>query len=162
MVVATDYGRYARNKTVAAWMCDVGAAAVGAVGIAAILWYLFTHPDLANQDVGLSLTRLGASLGTLGVATLIGKRGTQHHREARAAKRTELALRQVHPYIANLDPDDQRVIIENITDRVFIRGDLDPAASSKERPAEMSLVQQLEARRARKRKARFSEDERRG
>ena len=32
-IVATDYGRYARNKTIAAWVCDVAAALVGAAGL---------------------------------------------------------------------------------------------------------------------------------
>ncbi|MGW2092088.1 hypothetical protein [Promicromonospora sukumoe] len=124
-IVATDYGRYARNKTVAAWVCDVAAALVGAAGLAVIVYHLLSIEPDADSNVGLSLTRLAVSLGTLGVAGLLGRRGQQHHLEARAAKRTDLALRQVLPFTANLDEADQQRIVREFTDRVFIRGDID-------------------------------------
>ncbi len=124
-VVATDYGKYARNKTVAAWVCDIAGAVVGAAGVAAILFHLFTLDGNADGNVGLSITRLAASLGTLGIAALIGRRGAQHHREARAAKRTDLALRRVAPFIANLPLEERQRIVLDLTERVFIRGDLD-------------------------------------
>jgi hypothetical protein len=56
---------------------------------------------------------------------LIGKRGNQHHREARAAKRTDLAIRQVGPFVSNLPEDEQKLVIAEITDRIFIKGELD-------------------------------------
>jgi len=133
LVVATDYGQYARNKTWAAWICDIGAALVGAAGVAAILWHLFTIDPAADSNVGLSMTRLAASLGTLGIAALLGRRGAQHHREARAAKRTDLALRRVMPFIVDLPEDEQQMIVLEFTDRVFIRGDLDSADSGADR-----------------------------
>lgn len=130
LVVATDYGRYARNKTWAAWICDIGAALVGAAGVGAILYHLFTIDPEADSNIGLSLTRLAASLGALGVAALLGRRGAQHHREARAAKRTDLALRRVGPFIADLSKDEQDLIVLDVTERVFIRGDLDSARAA--------------------------------
>lgn len=124
-VVATDYGRYARNKTVAAWVCDVAAALVGAAGLAVIVYHLLSIEPDADSNLGLSLTRLAVSLGTLGIAGLLGRRGQQHHLEARAAKRTDLALRQVLPFTANLDDADRQRIVREFTERVFIRGDID-------------------------------------
>lgn len=128
-IVATDYGRYARNKTIAAWVCDVAAALVGAAGLLVIVHHLLNIEPDADSNVGLSLTRLAVSLGTLGIAGLLGRRGQQHHLEARAAKRTDLALRQILPFTANLDEDAQQKIIREFTDRVFIRGDIDTAPS---------------------------------
>jgi hypothetical protein len=125
LVVATDYGQYARNKTWAAWICDIGAALVGVAGVGAILWHLMTIDPDADSSVGLSLTRLAGSFGTLGIAALLGRRGAQHHKEARAAKRTDLALRRVMPFIVDLPEDEQQMIVLEFTDRVFIRGDLD-------------------------------------
>jgi len=124
-IVATDYGRYARNKTIAAWVCDIAAALIGAAGLAVIVFHLLSLDPESDANIGLSLTRLAVSLGTLGVAGLLGHRGQQHHLEARAAKRTDLALRQVLPFTANLDEDDRRAIVREFTDRVFIRGDID-------------------------------------
>lgn len=126
-IVATDYGRYARNKTIAAWVCDIAAALVGAAGLLVIVHHLLNIEPDADSNVGLSLTRLAVSLGTLGIAGLLGRRGQQHHLEARAAKRTDLALRQILPFTANLDEDSQQKIIREFTDRVFIRGDIDTA-----------------------------------
>jgi hypothetical protein len=123
--VATDYGKYARNKTFAAWVCDIAGALVGASGVVAILVHLFSISPESDSNVGLSVTRLAASLGTLGIAALLGRRGAQHHREARAAKRTDLALRKVGPFIVTLPEDEQQLIIQEFTDRVFIRGELD-------------------------------------
>ncbi|MBE9924304.1 hypothetical protein G8C93_00150 [Cellulosimicrobium cellulans] len=126
-IVATDYGRYARNKTIAAWVCDIAAALVGAGGLLVIVHHLLNIEPDADSNVGLSLTRLAVSLGTLWIAGLLGRRGQQHHLEARAAKRTDLALRQILPFTANLDEDEQQKIIREFTDRVFIRGDIDTA-----------------------------------
>ncbi|SDH07585.1 hypothetical protein SAMN04515691_3428 [Leifsonia sp. 98AMF] len=141
--VATDYGKYARNKAVAAWVCDIGAALIGAVGVAAILFHLFTLNPNADTNLGISITRLAASLGALGVAALLGKRAAQHHRESRAAKRTDLALRRVMPFIVNLPADEQELIVLDFTERVFIRGELDEsqptsgARALRERVADM-------------------------
>lgn len=146
LVVATDYGKYARNKTLAAWVCDIAAAIVGAAGVAAILFHLFTIDPQADSNIGLSLTRLAASLGALGVAALLGRRGAQHHREARAAKRTDLALRRVGPFIADLPKDEQELIVLDVTDRIFIRGDLDSAPAAQE-PADNLQARILKLRR---------------
>jgi hypothetical protein len=129
-VVATDYGRYARNKTIAAWACDVAAAAIGAVGVGAIIFHLYQADSGADGDIVLSLTRLAASLGTLGIAALVAHRGHDHHKEARAAKRTDLAIRQVAPFTAHLPEDAREFIVEEITDRIFIRGELDETEAS--------------------------------
>lgn len=90
-----------------------------------IVFHLLSLKPESDANIGLSLTRLAVSLGTLGVAGLLGHRGQQHHLEARAAKRTDLALRQVLPFTANLEEDDRRAIVREFTDRVFIRGDID-------------------------------------
>ncbi len=132
-IVATDYGRYARNKTVAAWACDVAAALVGAAGLSVLVYHLLSLEPQADANIGLSMTRLAVSLGTLGVAGLLGHRGQQHHLEATAAKRTDLALRQVLPFTANLEESEQRKIVREFTDRVFIRGELDVPKSPRPR-----------------------------
>lgn len=150
--VATDYGKYARNKAVSAWLCDIAAAIVGAAGVGAILWHLFTMDASADANIGLSLTRLAASLGALGVAALLGRRGAQHHRESRAAKRTDLALRKVGPFIADLPEDEQQLIIEEFTDRVFIRGELDGPQTGA-RPALVQLIGDMRKRKAEEAKA---------
>ncbi|WP_062389918.1 hypothetical protein [Demequina iriomotensis] len=125
-VVAQDYGRYARNKTVSAWLYDIAAFAVGAAGVVALIWHLAQYDLDADSNVGLQLMRIAVSGGALGLATIIGRRGAQQHREARAAKRTDLALTLLGPFTANLSDTRQREIVDEVTRRVFIDGDLDP------------------------------------
>jgi hypothetical protein len=143
--VATDYGEYARRKTKSAWICDIAAAALGAAGVTAILIHLFSSGAESDSNVGLSMTRLAASIGTLGVAALVGHRGAEHHKEARAAKRTDLAIRRVGPFIANLPPDARERIVIEVTDRIFIRGELDEGEVT---PADTSLWDRIKAVRA--------------
>lgn len=137
--VATNYGKYARNKTVAAWICDIAAAVIGSVGVAAIIYHLYS--DQAGDDgVGLSLTRLAASLGVLGIAALVAHRGGEHHAEARAAKRADLATSRVGPFISHL-PEEARVrILLEVTDRVFVRGQLDETSGPNPVSAPRSIL----------------------
>lgn len=139
--VATDYGKYARGQSVAAWVCDIGAAIVGAGGLGAILYHLFTLDPDADANVGLSFTRFAVSVAAIGIAAFLGRRGAQHHREARVAKRTDLALRKLGPFIADLPEDEQQLIVQEFTDRVFIRGDLESADESKRPPLREQLAQ---------------------
>ncbi len=144
-VVATDYGEYARKESRAGWICDVAAALVGSIGVAAILYHLFQAEPTADGSVGLSLTRLAASIGALGVAALVGKRGNQHHREARAAKRTDLAIRQVGPFVSNLSKDERELVVKEVTDRIFIKGELDRAAPREDLVDKISRLRQSSA-----------------
>lgn len=122
--VATDYGEYAKAQTKTATIWDIVAALVGAAGVGALLVHLFTASAGSDGEVGLSLTRLAASLGTLGIAALIAKRGSQHHHEARDAKRTDLAIRRVGPFTSQLEKDEQKLIVIEVTDRIFVKGEL--------------------------------------
>ncbi|GEM_PF-2307338 len=144
--VATDYGKYARGQSFAAWVCDIGAALVGAGGLGAILFHLFTLDPAADSNIGLSFTRLAVSVAAIGVAAFLGRRGAQHHAEARTAKRTDLALRKLGPFIADLPDDEQQLILQEFTDRVFIRGDLESASSSKRPPLREQITHLRKAR----------------
>ena len=144
--VATDYGKYARGQSIAAWICDIGATLVGAGGLGAILFHIFTLNPSADTNIGLSFTRLAVSVAALGVAALLGRRGAQHHREARVAKRTDLALRKIGPFIADLPEDEQQLIVQEFTDRVFIRGDLESSSPTKGEPLRDQIAKLRAAR----------------
>ncbi len=123
VATATDFGKYARQQGIVAAVYDFFAGLVGIAGVAALIVHLYQVGEVGS-DLSLSLTRLAASLGTLGIAGIIGARGGQHHAEARAAKRTDLTLRRIEPFTANLDADTKQAIIEETTARIFIRGEL--------------------------------------
>lgn len=101
----------------------------------------------ADGDVGLSLTRLAASLGTLGIAALVAHRGNDHHREARAAKRTDLALRRVGPFTSNLSADIRERIVVETTDRIFVRGELDEGGAAADAASGPSLWDRIQVSR---------------
>lgn len=123
VATATDFGSYARQQGIVAGFFDFFAGAVGIAGVTSLIIHLYQVGE-SDSDLGLSLTRLAASLGTLGIAGIIGARAGQHHAEARAAKRTDLTLRRIEPFTANLDVDTRQAIIEETTARIFVRGEL--------------------------------------
>lgn len=149
VATATDFGKYARNQGIVAALYDVVAGLVGIAGVGSLIVHLYQVGEVGS-DLSLSLTRLAASLGTLGIAGIIGARGGQHHAEARAAKRTDLTLRRIEPFTANLDPDTKQAIIEETTARIFIRGELNQAGEDHKSIAERvrERARELRQRRA--------------
>lgn len=94
LAVATDYGKYARNKSISAWVNDIVATFIGLVGVAAIVYHLIFNSQGNSDVIGVSFTRFAVSVAALGLAALIGRRASQHHREARReADRTGVATR---------------------------------------------------------------------
>ena len=68
---------------------------------------------------------MAASVASFVVSGYLFRRGTFCQREARAAKRTELTLKQYRAFIANLNDEEKRRITAEVADRIFIRGEID-------------------------------------
>lgn len=76
--------------------------------------------DTANATV----FKLAVSVASFTISGFLFKRGTFNQREAKAAKRTELTLRQYEPFIANLEEGERKRITKEIAERIFIRGEI--------------------------------------
>lgn len=120
-VIADSYGKYARNKTVATLVYDILAIAFSVVGIFLVGFALNAVED---KETAISVFRVTVSIASFTIAGFLFRRGTFNQREAKSAKRTELALRQYEPFIANLETEDKKSITKEIAERIFVKGDI--------------------------------------
>lgn len=123
-LTATDYGAYSKRSATLGHIYDAIAGIVGVVGMYFLIRHLLSLDAAIDANIGISMTRLAISVATLGAAGMVARRGSHFHKEAKESKRTELALRQVNPFTANLEPDDRREVVKALTRRVFIEGNL--------------------------------------
>lgn len=121
-VIADSYGKYARNKTILAIVYDVLAVCLAIVGVFLVA---FALTGLHADETSATVYKFAVSVATFTASGFLFKRGTYQHREAKAAKRTELTLRQYESFIAALGEEKQNEITEQIAERIFIRGDID-------------------------------------
>lgn len=121
LVIAESYAEYAQQQSVSGKRYDVIAIILAVFGVLLVGW------TLASSELGTSASiyKLAVTIGAFTVSGLLFKRGTFKLKEAKAARRTELTLRQYDPFIATLDEEQRKEIIVQIADRIFIRGEID-------------------------------------
>ena len=121
-VVADSYGEYATQKEHQTKTYDILAIIFAIVGVAlvgfALIWL---HAD----ETSATVFKMAASVASFVVSGYLFRRGSFCQREAKAAKRTELTLKQYRAFIANLDDDEKKRITTEVAERIFIRGEID-------------------------------------
>ena len=121
IAMTTDYAKYATDKEKAVRIYDGLAILFAIAGIALVAFALAgLHADATSASV----FKLAVSVASFTVSGFLFKRGTYNQREAKAARRTELTLREYKPFIANLSEEDKREITNKIADRIFIKGEI--------------------------------------
>ncbi|WP_418922623.1 hypothetical protein [Ellagibacter isourolithinifaciens] len=121
IAMTTDYAKYATDKEKAVRIYDGLAILFAIAGIALVAFALTgLHADATSASV----FKLAVSVASFTVSGFLFKRGTYNQREAKAARRTELTLREYKPFIANLSEEDKREITNKIADRIFIKGEI--------------------------------------
>ena len=121
IAMTTDYAKYAMDKEKAVRVYDGLAIFFAIVGIALVAFALTgLHADATSASV----FKLAVSVASFTVSGFLFKRGTYNQREAKAARRTELTLREYKPFIANLGDEDKREITNKIAERIFIKGEI--------------------------------------
>ena len=104
--LSTEYDSYAKREKRTAIVYDMVAILLSVSGAAIAFISSF-------------------KVGTFTASGFVFRRGTFHHREAKAAMRTALSLSQYRAFTANL-PDDVKDRIEiDIAERVFSKGEID-------------------------------------
>ena len=119
--MTTDYAKYAKDKEKAVWVYDISAILFAVIGIGLVA---FALAGLHADETSASVFKLAVSVASFTVSGFLFKRGTYNQREAKAARRTELTLREYRPFIANLSEEDKRDITYKIADRIFIKGEI--------------------------------------
>lgn len=127
--VANNYRRNARNKSIAGWFWDVFGLVIGGASVTLLLVHLFDE-NAADTSTALALTRLAVSIAGVGLAALCFQRGGGNHKEARRAKRADIRLSTVEPFIVNQDDEFKDAIMEGMADRIYLQGILDTEDSS--------------------------------
>ena len=121
IAMTTDYAKYATDKEKTVRIYDGLAILFAIAGIALVAFALTgLHADATSASV----FKLAVSVASFTVSGFLFKRGTYNQREAKAARRTELTLREYKPFIANLSEEDKREITNKIADRIFIKGEI--------------------------------------
>ena len=116
--ITTEYGQYARGERRSAFGWSVAAVVLALGG------FTFVVIELHDQNQsGLSwkvtALKLAGSLALLGVAGYAGKQAAEHRSQERDAKRTQLDLNAVEPFLARLPEGKQDDLRADIAERVF-------------------------------------------
>lgn len=120
--LSTEYDSYAKREKLTAIVYDVVAILLAFSGAAVAFISSFNDSSLGAWSL---VTRAAMAIGTFTASGFVFRRGTFHHREAKAAMRTALSLSQYRAFTANL-PDDVKDQIEiDIAERVFSKGEID-------------------------------------
>lgn len=143
-IVGAEYAAYAKEKSRSALWYDAFAVLFGVMGLVSLFVFLFEKGDTA-PSASLALTRLGITTGGFVIGGFLAKRGADHHKEAREARRTSLALSRMAPFIANLDADAREVLTIETADRIFTRGQLGEVRAEE---TVLRRLQELRAKRA--------------
>lgn len=116
--ISTEYGQYARRQGWVATAWSISSVAV------AILGFIYVTSLLRNFD-GVSpaeaIFKSTASAAILGAAGFMGRVSAGHRREARDAKRTQLDLNALEPFLVNLTPDHAESLRKDIAWQIFHR-----------------------------------------
>ena len=120
--LSTEYDSYAKREKRTAIVYDMIAILLSVSGAAIAFISSFNDSSLGVWSL---VTRAAMAIGTFTASGFVFRRGTFHHREAKAAMRTALSLSQYRAFTANL-PDDVKDRIEiDIAERVFSKGEID-------------------------------------
>lgn len=145
--VAKDYRQAALNKSVAGWVWDLLGVLVGGAPLVLLLIHFFQVDGAEATTQSLWLARIGISIAAVGLATLCFHRGSVNHAESRRAKRADLRLSTVHPFIANADEDFKSAIVEGMAERIYLHGKLDDDAGDPDPSILEKLIDRVQKRR---------------
>lgn len=142
---ATDYGVYSNEQADSADRWRKVAAAV--FGLASIWFIVSSLPWFLASTVTWesSLSRLGVTAAVAGVGAYAARESSQHRKQEREAKKVQLVLTALEPFIANLPPETQDEIRADAARAIFVISadpDDDPAIEPT-MPGAMDLLRTL-------------------
>lgn len=117
---ATDYGSYSKDQHASADQWRRVAAAV--FGVASIWFIVSSLPWFISSTVTWesSLSRLGVTAAVAGVGAYAARESSQHRKQERDAKKVQLVLTALEPFIANLPVDTQNAIRADAARAIFV------------------------------------------
>jgi hypothetical protein len=122
--ISIEYAQYARRQGGAATAWSIVAVLVAIGGFVYISLLLRNFAGVSTAEAIFKST---ASAAILGAAGFMGREAAGHRREARDAKRTQLDLNALEPFLANLPAADAEGLRIKFANRIFHR----PLANTK-------------------------------
>lgn len=123
--ISTEYGTHAKQQSRAATIWSVCAVVLAVGGLAAL--FVMVN-GISEVTVPEAIWKTSVSALTLAIATYMGREASGHRKEARDAKRTQLDLNALEPFLANMDADTAHDLREQFAKQIFSR----PLANSKD------------------------------
>lgn len=123
--ISTEYGTHAQQQSRAATIWSVCAVVLAVGGLAAL--FVMVN-GISEMTVPEAIWKTSVSALTLAIATYMGREASGHRKEARDAKRTQLDLNALEPFLANMDEETAHDLREQFAKQIFSR----PLANSKD------------------------------
>jgi hypothetical protein len=123
--ISTEYGTHAKQQNRAATIWSVGAVLLAVSGLVALFVMVNGISGLTTPE---AIWKTSVSALTLAIATYMGREASGHRKEARDAKRTQLDLNALEPFLANMDEKTAHDLREQFAKQIFGR----PLANSKD------------------------------
>ncbi len=123
--ISTEYGTHAKRQDTAATIWSVGAVVLAVGGLVALFAMI---NGIATLTAPEAIWKTSVSALTLAIATYMGREAAGHRKDARDAKRTQLDLNALEPFLANMDELKAHELREQFAKQIFGR----PLANSKD------------------------------
>lgn len=117
-VISDDYGKYAQAQERAAFLWSLGAVLTGLFGFGYLGFLLATIHEASIQEVIIKATVSSLVVVTAGFMT---RESSGHRKTARDAKRTQLDLNALDPFLTKLHEDDANVLRTEFARKIFGR-----------------------------------------
>ncbi|GAC1439396.1 MAG: hypothetical protein NVSMB55_00710 [Mycobacteriales bacterium] len=117
--ITTEYGQYAQGERRAALVWNILAVIFGLGGFAFIVYESHLLGGKSNPSWTLTATKLAGSLALLAVAGYAGRQASEHKGQERDAKRTQLDINAVEPFLTRLPEEKQDDLRANVAERLF-------------------------------------------
>ncbi|MHB8188643.1 MAG: hypothetical protein ACYDDU_21765 [Dermatophilaceae bacterium] len=116
--ISTEYAQYARSQ---GWFATIWSVLAVAGAITGFIYVTSLLRNFDGVSAAEAIFKSTASAAILGAAGFMGREAAGHRREARDAKRTQLDLNAMEPFLANLSPEHAETLRRNIAERIFRR-----------------------------------------
>jgi len=114
--VTGQYGETAKVESDSANFWRYATVAIFGVSICVGIWALATAHDV---DIRLAVARLFFAFLILGATVYTGRESARHRTNSERAKRVELELASLGPFMESLTPEQQRDLRVKLTDQYF-------------------------------------------
>lgn len=123
--ISAEYGTHAKKLSLAANLWSISAVLLAVGGLIALVFMINGIEDLTPAE---AIWKTSVSALTVAIATYMGREAAGHRKDARDAKRMQLDLNALEPFLANMEEETAQALRERFAKQIFSR----PMANSKD------------------------------